>query len=194
MSARRVAIELSREDWERVCRGLDERWASEEAAVEELEDMATTYGEDRSEEIASCRAEQAAAMRLFDLLRRETGLVTVADESETRSVKAKIMRRPWKAFCQVAIMLRVSPRLLQASIHRYSSCRLPKRAWLERQVQASMRAPKKPEKTLAALVEPCEEKWAKSTLSIQLLSSPPNAGSRKSRSQALPSPQLNEAV
>lgn len=79
MSGPRVAIELSREDWERICRGLDARWQSEEAAVEELEGKEEAYGEDWGEEIDSCRAEQAAAMRLFDLVRQQSGVVVTAE-------------------------------------------------------------------------------------------------------------------
>jgi hypothetical protein len=79
MSGSRVAIELSREDWERICRGLDERWQSEEAAVEELEGKEEAYGEDWGEEINACRAEQAAALRLFDLVRQQAGVVVSAE-------------------------------------------------------------------------------------------------------------------
>ena len=45
-----------------------------------------------------------------------------------------------------------------------------------------------------AFVDPWDEKWAKSTLSIQFVSSPPKAGSRKSRSHAFAVPQLKSAV
>lgn len=74
MSHGRIALALSREDWARICAGLDLHAANEAAAVEELEAMAEAYGEDRGEEIAACRAEQAAAMRVFELVRDQVGL------------------------------------------------------------------------------------------------------------------------
>lgn len=89
MSGPCVAIELSREDWERICRGLDERWQSEEAAVEEMEAKEEAYGEDWGEEIDACRAEQAAAMRLFDLVRQQSGVVVTAECEAARGLSGE---------------------------------------------------------------------------------------------------------